>query len=105
MKYIHSNLDNPLGVHQLAMHVGVSRRLLERRFGEVCRQTPADYIRTVHLDRAKQLLRDTLLPIPDVAQKSGFTSPDYMGFAFKKATGMTPLKYRREMAILSGRSS
>ncbi len=101
IKYIYSNLENPLGVNQLAAHVGVSRRLLERRFGEVCRQTPAEYIRTAHLDRAKQLLRDTTLSIPDVAQKSGFTSPDYMGFAFKKGTGTTPLKYRKEMSILS----
>ncbi|XHR31060.1 MAG: helix-turn-helix domain-containing protein [Chthoniobacteraceae bacterium] len=99
LNYIYTNVSDPFGVGILAEHVGVSRRILENRFMAVCHRTPADYIRSVHMDRAKELLRETRLSIPDVAQKSGFTSPDYMGFAFKKETGMTPLNYRKQMSF------
>ncbi len=99
LNYIYSNVSEPFGVSVLAEHVGVSRRILENRFMEICHRTPADYMRSVHMDRAKELLRETRLPIPDVAQRAGFTSPDYMGFAFKKEIGVTPLNYRKQMSF------
>ena len=55
---------------------------------------PAVDIRGVHLDRARQLLCDTDLPIPEVAVLSGFGSPEYLSYAFKQAEGLTSVKYR-----------
>ena len=51
-------------------------------------------IARVHLERAKSLLVQTDMPIPRVAEASGYGSPEYLASVFRRATGLTPLKYR-----------
>jgi LacI family transcriptional regulator len=51
-------------------------------------------IRRVRIERAKQLLATTDLPIPKVAQASGFGTGEYLATLFRQVTGITPLKYR-----------
>ena len=46
------------------------------------------------LERAHSLLAETDTPIPNVAGASGFGSPEYMSYVFKRATGLTPRQYR-----------
>jgi AraC family transcriptional regulator len=47
------------------------------------------------IERAKQLLRDTELPVLQVALRTGFASQSHLSTAFKRATGSTPGAYRR----------
>ena len=72
----------------------MSRSSLERRFQQTLKRSPAGEIRRVHLERAKQLLADTDMPVPDVADASGFQSREYLACAFKRATKLTPREYR-----------
>jgi LacI family transcriptional regulator len=74
--------------------VPVNRRTLERRFTSVLGHTPLDEIRRVRLERAKVLLQ-TDLPVYEVAQRSGFATPEYLATSFLAAMGMTPTEYRR----------
>lgn len=94
IRFIRANAGRPIRVVDILRHVPLSRRTLERAFHQVLRRSPADEIRRVHLDRARQLLCDTDLTIPRVASLSGFGSPEYLSYAFKQAEGVTPLKYR-----------
>ena len=48
----------------------------------------------MRIERAKQLLATTDLPIPKVAQASGFGTGEYLATLFRQVTGITPLKYR-----------
>ena len=48
------------------------------------------------MDRARSLLVETDMPIPHVADASGFGSPEYMSYVFKRATGLTPREYRKQ---------
>ncbi|NLC82767.1 MAG: helix-turn-helix transcriptional regulator, partial [Lentisphaerae bacterium] len=52
-------------------------------------------IRRCRMEQAKTLLETTDLPVPDVAEQSGFGSPEYLAAVFRRAFGLTPLKYRR----------
>ena len=96
LSFIRLNPAQPMSVDDIARHAGVSRRVLERQFKEVLGRAPAAEIRRVRLDRAKSLLADTDLPIPDVADSAGFGSPEYLAYALRVHCGQTPLKYRKE---------
>ena len=47
------------------------------------------------MENAEQLLRDTSLPVADVAASVGYESSEYFIRAFRKHTGMTPGAYRQ----------
>ncbi len=83
-------------VTEVARAAGVSRRVLERRFAEVLRRSPADEIRRAHLDRAKRLLVETDLPMPLVAEKAGLGSQAYLSYLFGRHIGVAPVRYRKE---------
>ena len=97
LNYIRQNANKPLQVFEVSREAGVSRRVLERRFVEVLGRSPATEIRRVHLERAKQLLAETQMSIPDVAEASGFTSPEYMAIRFRMDLKTSPLRYRKEI--------
>lgn len=95
LSFIRENAAELIQVEDVTRQAGVSRRGLERRFMQVLGRTPAEEIRRVHLERAKKLLLETDLPIPDVASGSGFGSPEYMTYVFRSEFQQTPLKYRK----------
>ena len=95
MAYIRSHANQPFQVSDVARNAGLSRRVLERKFTQLLGRSPASEIRRAHLERARHLLIETDLPIPDVAEASGFGSPEYLSFAFKAESGKTPLDYRK----------
>ena len=53
-------------------------------------------IHRVRIERAKELLSDTDLPIKWIAQESGFKSPQYLTRMFRAATGATPADFRQD---------
>ncbi|RRJ94990.1 helix-turn-helix domain-containing protein [Opitutaceae bacterium TAV4] len=95
--YARQHAGEPVQVSDMAAHAGISRRALEQRFAKTLERSPADYIRDMHLTRAKDLLRETTLPIPQVADASGFASPEYMARFFRSRLGVSPLRYRKKI--------
>ena len=55
----------------------------------------SEFIGKVKIDRAKELLRNSDIPVEDISGKLGFSSPAYFGKVFKKIVGTSPLKYRK----------
>ncbi len=96
LSFLRQNSGNPLCVDDIARHAGVSRRVLERRFVEILRRTPADEIRRVHLDRSVRLLLETDLPMTQVAAMAGFSSQAYFSDIFRRQMGESPLQYRKK---------
>lgn len=94
--FIRQQATLPVLVSDVAKHAGVSRRALERKFLEVLLRTPAEELRRHQLDRVRQLLTETDLPMPIVAEKSGFGSQAYLSAVFRKHFNQTPMRYRRE---------
>ncbi len=95
--FIRVNVAPPIQVSDVLRAVSVSRSWLERRFQEVLGRSPAEEIRRVRLERTKQLLADTDMPVPQVAAASGFGSREYMAYAFKRATDLTPREFRNRV--------
>lgn len=97
LSFIRENDSHRIEVKDVTRHAGVSRRALEQKFMKVLHRTPASEIRRVHLERAKRLLEETDLPIPDVAESAGYGSPEYMAGVFRSELQTTPLKYRKQI--------
>ena len=96
---VERNLDVPhFAVDDLAEALGMSRRHLTRRMKDAfdAEATPAAYIRTRRLERAKALLAEEPPSVAAVAEAVGFRSASAFTKAFRRATGRVPTEYARE---------
>jgi LacI family transcriptional regulator len=94
--YLNENLATPLGVQELASHVGVSRRWMEYAFREALGQSPYQYIRRRRLKLAQRMLeKDTRVKIYEIAKLSGFSSAKQFSMAFSQEFGSSPREYQR----------
>jgi transcriptional regulator GlxA family with amidase domain len=88
-------LDEPLSAVQLAKSVGLSVRQVERLFLRHMNVTPGRYYMRLRLERARELLRQTNMPILDVAVTTGFTSHSYFAQSYRLQFGRPPSEERR----------
>ncbi|KQN50754.1 AraC family transcriptional regulator [Pseudomonas sp. Leaf48] len=86
----------PLQVADLARVAGLSSARLHARYMAECGQTPMDYIRSRRLHRAVEMLRDSALPIGEIAVRVGYSSQSAFAAAVLREFGASPGKLRRE---------
>lgn len=87
----------PRRVDEIARICGLSRRDLERRFAAAFGHSPLQETLAVQIQTAKRLLTETDWPLYRVAEAAGYRYAEYFNTAFKRQTGVTPGRYRREM--------
>src|SRR5262249_37412767 len=86
-------------VSRLACVSGVSEAHFARSFKEAFGVPPHRYLLTRRLERAKTLLRDTSLPVTEIAFQTGWSSLGTFGRTFRDVTGESPVELReREQA-------
>jgi len=90
-----SNIEEPIGLDELARHVGVSRRQLERLFQKHLHCVPTRYYLELRLARARQLLLQTSISIVDVAFACGFVSAPHFSKCYRDYYGIPPREERR----------
>jgi len=73
--------------------MGMSRMNLYRKLQAITGQTPTEFIRTIRLKRAAQLLQDGKLNVSEVADRVGFSSSSYFTKCFKEQFGVLPTQY------------
>ena len=89
------HLDEPFSAVQLAKSAGLSVRQVERLFLRHLTVTPGRYYMRLRLERARELLRQTNMPILDVAIATGFTSHCYFAQSYRLQFGRPPSEERR----------
>ncbi len=85
--------ENP--VARMAARSGLSERTFTRRFKTATGYSPVDYIQTMRIEEAKQLLETTSEPTDAVAAQVGYNDPAFFRRVFKRRTGTTPARYRQ----------
>jgi transcriptional regulator GlxA family with amidase domain len=88
-------LHKPLTLSDLAEHSNMSLRTFARRFNEEVGLTPGRWLIQQRVDRARQLLESTDLPVDDIAGQVGFAGGTSLREHLHAAVGVTPLAYRR----------
>jgi len=97
MAYIEANIAEPgLNVEDLAKEVYMSRTTLYRKIKALTNQTTVEFIRTVRLKRAAQLLNGSNYSVSEIAYMTGFTDIDYFRKCFKEQYKKTPTEYLNE---------
>ena len=99
VRYIRHNAGNRIGVRDVVRATQVARRSLERKFRTVLGRSPLEEIRRARLDRVREMLVNTDLPMPTIADRSGFDSAVRLTTVFREETGMTPTGFRRQFRI------
>jgi len=97
MDFIEKEGKKPIHVEDILKHLGVSRSLLERRFRSELGRTPLVELRRQRVERARQLLADSELPINKIAEMSGFASNIRFTTVFREQVGITPSEFRKAM--------
>jgi LacI family transcriptional regulator len=97
LRFIREHANGPLGIEQILQSVTISRRQLERRFRAFLGRSMLDEIRRCRVERARQLLLDTDLAIPQIATASGFSSASYLTVVFGEMVGETPGSFRKNI--------
>ncbi|MGI8384889.1 response regulator transcription factor [Robertmurraya sp. P23] len=93
--YINNNLKNELTQKEVAEHVHLNPSYLSVLFKEHVTLTFSEYVTRRRIQRAKELLVSTKLPINDIAEESGYKTAKYFIKIFRELEGMTPSAYRK----------
>jgi len=90
-----ANIEEPISLDELAQHVKVSRRQLERLFQKYLHCVPTRYYLELRLRRARQLLLQSDLSIIDVGLACGFVSAPHFSKSYRDTFGIPPRDERR----------
>lgn len=80
---------------EVAGHVGMSKDYLSTVFKRDTGQGFSDYLNSVRIGKACELLENTVMKAYEISQAVGFQDESYFSRIFKKMTGMRPNEYRR----------
>lgn len=92
--HMEAYLENPVPVRELAASVDLSNRQLERLFREHFGKPPSRYYLELRLRRARMLLRQTEMPILQIAVASGFTSASHFARCYREFFKHSPREER-----------
>jgi AraC family transcriptional regulator of adaptative response / methylphosphotriester-DNA alkyltransferase methyltransferase len=82
-----------LTVDSVARAIYTSRRQVQRAFAEAG-TTVRDYVHSVRMERAADLLRSTPLSVREIGQRVGYRQPAQFAKAFRRSSGSTPSAWR-----------
>lgn len=98
VRLMETAIEQPLGIAAVANRLGVSSRQLERLFQRHLGVSPAAYQLRLRLERARELLRLSPLPVTDVGLACGFQSAAHFSTAYARHFGRPPSRERRGAA-------
>jgi len=97
--WIAGHLDEDLSVAALADRAALSERSFSRAFRAEVGQTPAVYVESLRVERARALLEDGAQSLDAVARATGFSSPEVLRRAFHRRVGVSPAAYRERFRL------
>ncbi|MFV3382411.1 GlxA family transcriptional regulator [Pseudomonas sp. NY15354] len=94
-----ANLEEPLGLEELASLNEVTVRQLERLFHKYLQRTPSQYYLELRLSRAREMLLRSDAQVREIALACGFTSPAHFSKSYSRFFGLSPLGERRQASL------
>ncbi len=102
LRLLRQSYSRNIGVSDAVQASGLSRRALEKAFREHVGRSVGEELGRIRLARVKELLTRGTISVADVAAAAGFHTPQYLNNVFRKATGLTPRKYRLAHRMTGG---
>lgn len=79
---------------------GLAERTFKRRFQQATGMTPLDYVHTLRIEEAKQMLEAGDAPVEAIAQEVGYEDAAFFGRLFRREVKLTPAQYRRRFQAM-----
>ncbi len=93
---IREHASNRIRIDEIAAKIGISRSVLQRRFLASLGRTINDELIHHRLKVAQQLLLETKLSLPEIAERAGFQHAEYMASVFRSRLSLSPAGFRRQ---------
>lgn len=98
--WVAEHYDTHSPVATMVKMSGLSERSFKRRFQKATGLGPIQYVQTLRLEEAKQLLESTDTPIEGIAEEVGYEDTSFFSRLFRREVGITPTQYRRRFGAL-----
>ncbi|MEQ9488380.1 MAG: helix-turn-helix domain-containing protein [Alphaproteobacteria bacterium] len=98
--WIADNYTASKPVARMAEVAGLPERTFSRRFRKATGYAPVEYVQTLRIEEAKQMLETTDEPTDSVALAAGYADPVFFRRVFKRSVGVTPARYRQRIGLL-----
>ncbi|MCH1624609.1 response regulator transcription factor [Ferdinandcohnia quinoae] len=93
--YIDQHLKSELTLKEVAAHVHLNPSYFSVLFKEEVKLTFSEYVTRRRIQRSKELMISTNLPINEIAEEAGYKTSKYFIKLFKEIEGITPSAYRK----------
>jgi AraC-like DNA-binding protein len=93
--HIEKNFADNVSMSEMAERAGLSSTHFNRRFRQLLRMTPTQYLRIVRVQAARQRLVSSGDALAQIGAEVGFTDQSHFTRRFREVTGMTPAAYRQ----------
>lgn len=94
-QYIEANINSDnLTVEELSRHLFMSRASLYNKIVQLTGETPVEFIRSIKLNKAADLLKNSDMKIAQIGYAVGFSTPNYFARAFKAKFNLLPSEYQ-----------
>jgi AraC family transcriptional regulator, transcriptional activator FtrA len=105
LDWVQARLGAPITVDQLARQAHTSKRTLSRRFADALGTSPLDWITSLRVQQAKDLLETTGRSVEEIAEDCGFGSAPTLRHHFRARVTLSPNAYRRRFQRFESRNS
>lgn len=96
LQLLHDNPAQSWTLESVASRIGMSRAAFAKRFSDLVGKPMFTYLTDLRMQRAQELLLESMLPVDDIAEQVGYDSERAFTLTFKKYTGTTPRRYRAQ---------
>ena len=93
-EYMHDKFATDISLYEISSYSHVSPFHFSRIFKKLTTWSPCQYLLNIRLKHGEMLLKNSTIPVTDVAFSSGFNSVEYFATAFKQKFKMNPTMYR-----------
>jgi AraC-like DNA-binding protein len=87
--------EGEFNVDILCTKIGMSRTSFYNKLRSLTGHPPADYIRIIKIEKSKQMLATTSMPMAEIAEACGFYDAKYFREVFRKNVGISPREFRQ----------
>lgn len=94
-EFVDSHLERPISLQDLADAAGLSRMHFASQFRQACGIRPHEYLLQQRIERSKEMLLHSRLPLVQIASAVGFATQSHYSTIFKRIVGETPTEWRR----------
>ena len=91
---VHYGQNGIPSLKEAAAQLDISPEYLSRTFKKVMKKSYVDYVTEIRMSKAQELLKNTDLPITDIAFEVGYQTHSYFTNLYHKVTGITPRQFR-----------